>query len=136
MANLTSKLVVLIVLLLPEVNRSCAYRYIYYSMNPFGMQPSSAAYVLSVRTYTYRNDMHRGSNGDCCDYYLIAPTLCVSSCDNIFVFCLRGANVRDDDSNNCPLGREEFRIYSDNITFPLDDSSIRSFSSQDPWTVS
>ena len=96
------------------------------------MQPSSAAYVLNVRLYTYRNSNHRDSSGDCCDYFIFRPRRCKNDCDNIFTFCLRGAN----DLTDCPLGSNRFRNFRDSIDFPSDDSSIRSFSSRESWPVS
>ena len=97
-------------------------------------QLSSAAYVLEVRAYRYTNRDHRASSGACCDVGI--PRLCFNQCENIFVFCLRGVNVRDRDVGNCPLGKDRFRIDSDDIKFRQDDSSIYSLSTRESWPVS
>lgn len=96
------------------------------------VQPSSAAYVLNVRLYTYRNEEHKDSNGFCCESY--SRKRCKNNCDNIFTFCLRDVNIRDDNVGNCPLGKTEFSIYSDEINFHR--NSILSFYSRQPWPVS
>ena len=88
--------------------------------------------MLEVKTYTYRNRDHRESNGECCDPIFWS----CNDCDNIFIFCIRDANNRDDNADNCPLGRDSFKDYRDTINFPQDDSSIHSFTSQEPWPVS
>ena len=97
------------------------------------LQPSSAAYVLSVRLYTYRNYGHRDSGGGCCDRNTWPSSQC-NDCDNIFTLCLRGANIDDDNAGNCPLGRYRFRNYHDYIDFPRDE--YYRFYSQEPWQVS
>lgn len=128
-----------IVTLLPEVGpaRSGVHIIVAICTNiqPI-MQPSSAAFVLSVRLYTYRNKEHKDSDGYCCESY--SKKRCKDNCDNIFTFCLRGANIRDDNVRNCPLqvGNNQFSFYSDNIKFRQNFIRDRIFYSYQPWPVS
>lgn len=136
MANLTAMIAVLllpIATLLSEVG-AVFILFIDKLLRQPIMQPSSAAYVLSVRLYTYRNKQHKDSNGYCCDFY--SKRRCKDHCDNIFTFCLRGANIRDDNVHNCPLqiGNNQFSFYSDKINFPR--NFIRTFYSYQSWPVS
>ena len=76
-----------------------------------------ARYVLEIRAHTYQNSESRDSDGVCCES-LIPP--CLADCDNIFNFCLRNAGMaRDDDPQNCPLGRFNTvdDVGGDNIIF-------------------
>ncbi len=77
------------------------------------VQLTQADYVLEVMAHTYTNSGHRDSNSDCCD-------LDCGTCDNLFIFCLRGSSTANDgNSDNCPLGKYTTmsHIENDNISF-------------------
>ena len=77
------------------------------------VQGVDAMYTFEVKVLSYQNPTsQRASNGRCCDNS--RNSNCFNQRDNRFLFCLRNAGQsKDDTTENCPLGMNEFVTADD-----------------------